>query len=116
MKPPARRSRSKNGVRKAASKTRRKIASPVAPSYHLEPLDPWLMCGPDTTVTELWKVRERRDKDTLFHLVYFDRYGWYCEHGRHCTAVAEVRQVVRIMSAHAPRPGGTGKTGARKRK
>lgn len=88
----------------------------IAPSYALEPLDPWLMCGPDTTVTELWKVRERGEKDTVFHLVYFDRYGWYCEHGRGCKAVAEVRRVVRTMSANAPRPKSSGKARARKRK
>jgi hypothetical protein len=85
-------------------------------SYVLEPLDPWLMCGPDTTVTELWKVRERRDEETRFHLVYFDRYGWYCEHGRGCGAVSEVRRVVRTMSANAPRPKNSGRAGARKRK
>ena len=106
-----------------AAKTRPKAgkakpAKPTGevPSYDLEPLDPWLMCGPDTTVTELWKVRERRDRETRYHLVYFDRYGWYCEHGRSCLAVAEVRRVVRIMSANAPRPRSSGKARARKRK
>jgi len=85
-------------------------------SYHLEPLDPWLMCGPDTTVTELWKVRERRERDIQYHLVYFDRYGWYCEHGAGCKAVAEVRRVVRATSANGTRPKSSGKARARKRK
>lgn len=94
-----------------------KVQIPQVPSsYELEPLDPWLQCGPDTTVTELWKVRERREKETVVHLVYFDRYGWYCEHGAGCKAVAEVRKVVRTMSADAPRPRSSGTTGARKRK
>jgi hypothetical protein len=103
--------------RQKTRKTRKAKPLEIAPSYQLEPLDPWLMCGPDTTVTELWKVRERREKETLFHMVYFDRYGWYCEHGRACKAVAEVRQVVRTMSANAPRPKSPGKKArARKRK
>ena len=74
------------------------------------------MCGPDTTVTELWKVREHSENEAVVHLVYFDRYGWYCEHGRGCKAVAEVRQVVRTMRTNATRPMKSGKTGARKRK
>ena len=74
------------------------------------------MCGPDTTVTELWKVREHSENEVLVHLVYFDRYGWYCEHGRACMAVAEVRQAVRTMSANAPRPKTTGKSRKRKRR
>ena len=90
------------------------LSEPV--SYDLEPLDPWLTCGPDTTVTELWKVCERRADGRQMHLVYFDRYGWYCEHGRNCPVVAEVRRVVRTMSANAPRPKRSGKARARKRK
>ena len=86
-------------IRPKTDKGKRGKTVGVEPSYVLEPLDPWLRCGPDTTVTELWKVRERRDGVNQFHLVYFDRYGWYCEHGRGCKAVAEVRRVVRTMNA-----------------
>ena len=91
-------------VVKGRPRVKKKVSPvPNPSSYVLEPLDPWLMCGPDTTVTELWKVRERRDKEIHIHLVYFDRYGWYCEHGRGCAAVAEVRRVVReIGTASAP--------------
>jgi hypothetical protein len=102
--------------RPKARKAGRKNPVEVPPSYELEPLDPWLMCGPDTTVTELWRVVERQEREKQIHLVYFDRYGWYCEHGRGCKAVAEVRRVVRTMSANAPRPRSSGKAGARKRK
>jgi len=102
---------------RAGARKKRKVQIPQVPStYDAEPLDPWLQCGPDTTVTELWRVWERRDKETTLHLVYFDRYGWYCEHGRGCKAVAEVRRIVRTMSANAPRPRSSGKTRARKRK
>jgi len=102
--------------RARARKTRKVQIPQVGSSYDFEPLNPWLQCGPDTTVTELWKVWERREKEITLHLVYFDRYGWYCEHGRSCKAVAEVRRVVRTMSADAPRPRSSGKTRARKRK
>jgi hypothetical protein len=109
MKIPKRRSKARKRVPKA-----KPIG--VAPSYELEPLNPWLMCGPDTTVTELWKVQALGERGTAFHLVYFDRYGWYCEHGRSCKAVTEVRRVLRTMSANAPRPKSSGKARARKRK
>jgi hypothetical protein len=95
---------------------RKPVPVEKTPEYTLEPLNPWLQCGPDTSVTELWKVRERDEKETILHLVYFDRYGWYCEHGRSCKAVAEVRRVVRTMSAIAPRPKSSAKSRARKRK
>jgi hypothetical protein len=101
---------------KATSGLKAVKAVKVPPRYELEPLDPWLMCGPDTTVTELWRVLERREQETHYHLVYFDRYGWYCEHGRGCGAVSEVRKVVRTMSANAPRPSSPVKAGTRKRK
>lgn len=113
-------------VTKAASarsrvKTKRKMpakAKPVsAPStYIVEPLDPWLKCGPDTTVTELWKVRERRERETHFHLVYLDRYGWYCEHGRDCAAVTEVRRVVREMTEDRARSRAVTKARPKKRR
>jgi len=63
-----------------------------------EPREPWLLCGPDTTVEELWRVVERGDEGPpVYHLVFFDRHGWYCEHGRQCPAVGVVRQLVRAM-------------------
>ena len=102
--------------RSTARKRLRERVEAEPATFQLEPLDPWLRCGPDTTVTELWKVREKREKEITYHVVYFDRYGWYCEHGPGCKAVAEVRRVVRIMSADAPRPRSSGKPGARKRK
>lgn len=71
---------------------------PEVPRYSAEPLNPWLICGPDTTVTELWKVRERSGAATIFHLIYLDRYGWYCEHGRNCAAVPAARRAARDLA------------------
>ena len=55
-------------------------------------LDPQGKCGPDTSVTELYRVDEAIDGRTTVHLVFFDRHGWYCEHGRNCRAVDDVRK------------------------
>lgn len=79
------------------------------PSYTLEPLDPWLKCGPDTSVSELWKVVETRPALRTYHLVFLDQYGWYCLHGRDCPAVAEVQRVVREMTARIAARESTGR-------
>jgi hypothetical protein len=59
--------------------------------YRVRPLDPVRKCGPATSVQQLLRVDERSDEGIRAHLVYFDRHGWYCEHGRNCTAVAVAR-------------------------
>lgn len=84
----------------AGGRGRRKVAKLVVPPPRLvtiEPLDPWLICGPDTSVQELWRVRERVGTMQTFHLVFFDKYGWYCEHGRECRAVTDVRRLVKEL-------------------
>jgi hypothetical protein len=55
-------------------------------------LDPYLKCGPDTSVTELYRVDEAVNGAKHVHLVFFDRHGWYCLHGRSCRAVNDVRR------------------------
>jgi len=82
------------------STAKKKKASRPAPSAEerrvdIEPIDPWLTCGPDTSVQELWRVKETIGRTTTFHLVFFDKYGWYCEHGRECRAVTDVRRFIR---------------------
>ena len=37
-------------------------------------------------------VTERVQGKSATHLVFFDRHGWYCEHGRACPAVDDVRK------------------------
>jgi hypothetical protein len=56
-------------------------------------LDPFAMCGPHTSVVHLFRVDERLDGASAIHLVFFDRHGWYCEHGRNCRAVDDVRKL-----------------------
>ena len=56
-------------------------------------LDPLVMCGPGTSVARLFRVDERVDGLAAIHLVFYDRHGWYCEHGKACPAVHDVRKL-----------------------
>ena len=40
----------------------------------------------------LYRVDETVDGRTTAHLVFYDRHGWYCEHGRTCPAVGHARK------------------------
>lgn len=55
-------------------------------------LDPLRKCGPNTSVQFLYRVDEQVDGRSTPHLVFFDRHGWYCEHGRTCPAVGHARK------------------------
>ena len=55
-------------------------------------LDPLRKCGPNTTVQFLYRVDEEVDGRSTAHLVFYDRHGWYCEHGRTCPAVGHARK------------------------
>jgi hypothetical protein len=58
----------------------------------IRPLDPLRKCGPSTSVELLYRVDESVDGRRTSHLVFFDRHGWYCEHGRTCPAVGYARK------------------------
>ena len=58
----------------------------------IKPLDPVQKCGPGTSVQFLYRVDESVDGRSTAHLVFFDRHGWYCEHGRTCPAVGHARK------------------------
>jgi hypothetical protein len=58
-------------------------------------MDPAQKCGKGTTVTQLYRVEEVLGRDRINHLVFFDRHGWYCEHGRECSAVRDVQKFTR---------------------
>lgn len=55
-------------------------------------LNPQSTCGIGTTVMQLFRVDDLPSGSATTHLVFFDRHGWYCEHGRDCPAVAVVRK------------------------
>ena len=65
---------------------------PPVRSIKIRELDPVAKCGPGTSVQHLYRVDELLDGAPRAHLVFFDRHGWYCEHGRNCPAVADVRK------------------------
>jgi len=58
----------------------------------IKPLDPIEKCGPGTSVQFLYRVDESVDGRRTAHLVFFDRHGWYCEHGRTCPAVGHAKK------------------------
>ena len=72
----------------------RKKAAPPAPVVRVavRPLDPLRKCGLGTSVQLLYRVDETIDGRSTTHLVFFDRHGWYCEHGRNCPAVGHARK------------------------
>ena len=55
-------------------------------------LDPQAACGAGTTVMQLFRVDDLPSDVATTHLVFHDRHGWYCEHGRECPAVDAVRK------------------------
>jgi hypothetical protein len=61
----------------------------------IRPMDPYAVCGKGTTVTQLFRVEERLDQTRVHHLVFFDRHGWYCEHGKQCSVVKDVQKFTR---------------------
>ena len=80
--------------RATARKGAAKGAKPVKSLVHVavKSLDPLRKCGPKTTVQFLYRVDEQVDGRSTPHLVFFDRHGWYCEHGRSCPAVGHARK------------------------
>lgn len=80
---------------KAAAKRRGrsgKLQSDDRPSYQVRELDPLSRCGNGTSVQKLFRIDEKVDGVVRPHLVFFDRHGWYCEHGRDCPAVSQARK------------------------
>lgn len=59
-------------------------------------LDPRSRCGESTTVMQLFRVDDLPEDAPRVHMVFHDRHGWYCEHGRECPAVAAVRRHQRV--------------------
>jgi hypothetical protein len=72
------------------AKPQKKPKPPVS-TFKTSELDPLTKCGSRTTVQALYRVDESREGKTMFHLVFFDRHGWYCLHGADCPAVIVAR-------------------------
>ena len=89
---------------KPGAKRRVRYVAPSLREVKVKELDPITRCGPDTSVELLYRVDERLDgRAAGVHLVFFDRYGWYCVHGRGCAAVADVHQDLRAQRRSVPR-------------
>ena len=94
----AKRSKRKTaGRKKSVAKRGKQAKTPKTPRVPVvrmavKPLDPLRKCGPKTTVQFLYRVDEEVDGRNTPHLVFFDRHGWYCEHGRSCPAVGHARK------------------------
>lgn len=73
----------------------KKEKTDVKRRVRVRPIDPVQMCGKGTSVTQLYRVEEILDRARIHHLVFFDRHGWYCEHGKECSAVSDVRKFTR---------------------
>ena len=100
-RPPAARN---HPAARAGTKGRVRYVAPPLREVKVKELDPVARCGPDTSVEFLYRVDERLDgRAAGVHLVFFDRYGWYCVHGRGCAAVADVHQDLRAQRRSVPR-------------
>ena len=63
------------------------------PKFRVTALDPRKKCGAGTSVQQLFRISEdSADGATRSHLVFLDRHGWYCEHGRECPAVRHAQK------------------------
>jgi hypothetical protein len=90
---PARRKPAKRT--KPAKKRKPAPSAASAPRFTAKALDPVRKCGTGTSVQHLYRVDEASGNTVRPHLVFFDRHGWYCEHGRDCPAVAFAEKLAR---------------------
>jgi len=72
-----------------------KAKQDAKPALRIRELDPLRVCGGRTSVVQLFRVDEQLTDGKpatarQVHLVFNDRHGWYCEHGRSCHAVSAV--------------------------
>ena len=84
--------KSRGGGKRTLAVVRGRLAETPVVRVAVKSLDPLRMCGPNTSVQFLYRVDEQVDGRSTAHLVFFDRHGWYCEHGRTCPAVGHARK------------------------
>jgi hypothetical protein len=77
---------------KGANATKVAVGAAQERRVAIKRLDPVRKCGPGTSVQFLYRVDESVDGRITAHLVFFDRHGWYCEHGRTCPAVGHAKK------------------------
>ena len=91
----------RSGTTSAATKRRGGVRAEPKPIrvVKIKELNAQGKCGAGTSVVHLFRVDEVNDGAAAVHLVFFDRHGWYCEHGRSCPAVDDVRKMAGSHSA-----------------
>jgi hypothetical protein len=95
----------KKAVRTSAKKQAK--AEPPELDFRVRELDPQRKCGVGTSVERLYRVDEcHEDGSVRLHLVFLDRHGWYCEHGRNCPAVPHARRHGDRARQHGPTQNG----------
>lgn len=85
----------KGDRRGATARGRRPVPdkAPLPREIFIKALDPLRKCGPNTSVRHMFRVDESiGGAHAATHLVFYDRHGWYCVHGRACQAVEDVRK------------------------
>ena len=90
----------------AQKRKRDRAPSGASRRFSVRPLDPIAKCGHRTTVEQLFRVDERVDGALKVHLVFLDRRGWYCEHGRNCPAVSPARAIGDSARSNGPHTNG----------
>lgn len=90
--PAARKGATTTKGRKLVKAAAKRLKAATKPKVAVKSLDPLRKCGPNTSVQFLYRVDEEVDGRNTPHLVFFDRHGWYCEHGRSCPAVGHARK------------------------
>ena len=82
-------------VKRGAKKTASRAKQAAERRVRITEKDPCSICGKGTSVERVFRVEENNGKSRNTHLVFFDRHGWYCEHGAQCQAVSDVRKFLR---------------------
>ena len=81
--------------KRGAKKPGRRVVPKPVRQVRVTEKDPAMMCGKGTSVERVFRVEEKGQKQKILHLVFFDRHGWYCEHGAQCMAVSDVKKFIR---------------------
>ena len=85
------------GKTKPARGSTKQVTPDHPRTVRVRELDPQAKCGQGTSVERLYRVDESVNGTNVAHLVFFDRHGLYCEHGRSCPAVDDVRRTHRNL-------------------
>lgn len=89
----ARKSTSKKALPGKRGRTAAAKAPLPVPKFRVTVLDPRKKCGAGTSVQQLFRISEEAaGVAARSHLVFLDRHGWYCEHGRECPAVRHAQK------------------------